>query len=135
MTQAQKKPPLPANNHVTYQFLEENPQAIFVFGDNLLRKGTGGAAALRHHVQSLGFVTKKSPTHADYAYYRPEEYKEVYAKEIENLKHMISNNPGKTFYISMLGAGLANKFGIFEMVIRPNLKIDLRDYPNVVHLW
>lgn len=44
---------------VTKQFLDNNPNAIFVFGDNLLRVGYGGAAILRDHPQTYGFITKK----------------------------------------------------------------------------
>lgn len=45
---------------ITDQLLNNNPNALFVFGDNLIRKGYGGAAALRDHPQAFGFVTSKS---------------------------------------------------------------------------
>ena len=37
---------------MTKKFLDENPFSIFVFGDNTLRLGYGGAAILRDHPQS-----------------------------------------------------------------------------------
>jgi len=46
---------------ITESFLNENPNTIFVFGDNLKRIVCGGAAALRYHKQSYGFITKKYP--------------------------------------------------------------------------
>ena len=80
---------LPANLvglHLNAQMLTENPSWVFVFGDNTLRRGLGGAAKLRYHPQSYGFITKKYPTYEDSAFYKPEEYKEVYKQELEKLK-------------------------------------------------
>ena len=128
---------LPANLvglHLNAQMLTENPSWVFVFGDNTLRRGLGGAAKLRYHPQSYGFITKKYPTYEDSAFYKPEEYKEVYKQELEKLKKEIINNFNKTFLISLLGASLANKYKIFETVIEPSIKKDL-DFPNVKFLW
>jgi hypothetical protein len=128
---------LPANLvglQVTTQILTENPSCIFVFGDNTLRRGNGGAAILRHHPQSYGFITKRYPTYEDAAFYRPEEYQEIYKQELEKLKKEIINNSDKTFLISLIGAGLANRYKIFETVIEPSIKKDL-DFPNVKFLW
>lgn len=57
---------------VDEEFLNSNPNAIFVFGDNLIRRGTGGAAKLRHHPQTYGFVTKKLPNNNDASFFTPE---------------------------------------------------------------
>jgi len=114
--------------------LTENPSWVFVFGDNTLRRGLGGAAKLRYHPQAYGFITKKYPTYEDTAFYRPEEYQEIYKKELEKLKKEIINKSDKTFLISLLGAGRANKYKIFETVIEPSIKKDL-DFPNVKFLW
>lgn len=116
------------------QMLTENPDWVFVFGDNTLRRGNGGAAILRHHPQSYGFITKKYPTYVDDAFYTPEEYQEIYKQEVEKLKKEVINNPNKIFLISLIGAGLANRHKIFENVIHPSIKKDL-DFPNVKFLW
>lgn len=125
----------PKNNIVTQQYLDDNPTAIFVFGDNLLRRGVGGAARLRHHPQALGFITKKSPKYTDESYYTPEEYKEVFDKELKFLSNMISDCPDKTFLISPIGSGLANKFRIFEEIIDGPLQKALSQFNNVEILW
>ena len=127
--------PLPSNNIVTHQFLEEHPNAVFVFGDNLLRKGTGGAAKLRHHPQSYGFITKKAPLYNLAVYYTPEEYLPVFLDEVEKLKNYIDINLDKVFYISPVGGGLANHFKIFEQIVAPRLKQLLSHYNNIVFLW
>jgi hypothetical protein len=121
---------------ITREFLRAHPNYIFVFGDNLLRRGTGGAAALRDVPNTYGFITKKTPTHDDAAYFTPEEYADVFKEEYGKLAVAIDYN-GDTntkYFISKLGSGLANKFGIFEQVINPRI-LDLDKYPNVTLLW
>lgn len=124
------------NVNITKEFLDSNPLAIFVFGDNAFRVGNGGAAILRDHPQSYGFVTKVHPSHnPNFAYYKPENYMPVFEQEVYNLIRFIKSEPGMTFYVSKVGAGLANEFGIWEAIIEPNLPEILAPYPNVVLLW
>lgn len=105
-----------------------------MFGDNTLRRGLGGAAKLRYHPQSYGFITKKLPSYTEDSFYTPEEYVIVYKQEIEKLLLRIQKEPTKHFLISKLGAGLANRHLIFEKVIEPRIKIDLAG-ENVTFLW
>jgi hypothetical protein len=115
--------------------LNENPELYFVFGDNLLRKGTGGAAALRYHTRAIGFITKKEPNNQDSSFYRPEEYEEVFEKELEKLCQTIQNKPCSIFLISKLGGGLANEYKIWEKIIKGGLEKSLTKFENVVFLW
>jgi hypothetical protein len=114
--------------------LTENPNWVFVFGDNTLRRGLGGAAKLRYHPQSYGFITKKFPSYTPDSFYTPEEYITVYKQEITKLLTRIQQEPTKHFLISKLGAGLANRHLIFEKVIEPNIKKDLAA-ENITFLW
>lgn len=122
-------------NKITEQHLIDNPNEIFVFGDNTFRKGTGGAAALRHLPNTYGFITKRTPRRDEDACYEPWEYAYLFEMELNKLKHIIEANPDKTYLISKVGAGLANDYGIFEKIIEPNLKPALEKYPNVKFLW
>lgn len=119
---------------ITEEFLDSHPEAVFVFGDNLLRRGTAGAAKLRHHKQSLGVITKKYPDNKDSSFYTPEEYRIIFEAEFGALKRRILAHPRKTYYISQLGSGLANRFNIWEEVIKGDLE-SLENLPNVVLLW
>lgn len=119
---------------ISLHYLRENPDHIFVFGDNTLHVGKKGAAMLRDEPNSYGFITKKRPSYDASAYYKPAEYKHVFKKEIERLERDIEACPHLTFLISKLGAGLANKFGIYEKVIREGLR-PLEKYPNVKFLF
>ncbi len=117
------------------KYLKENPDHIFVFGDNTIRMGKGGAAKLRDVSNTYGFITKIKPWTGDGDYYKPNEYEAKYQVELRRLIKEIERNPTKTYLISKLGAGLANKFNIFDKVIEPNIKNDLAEYENVKFLW
>jgi hypothetical protein len=120
---------------VTKKFLDENPNAIFIFGDNLRRVGYGGAAALRDHPQTYGFITKRNPDNREESFYRPDTYTTDFLAHAVELQLFIEKNTDKIFYISQLGGGLANKYKIWEKVIRPGLIKYFSHYDNVVFLW
>lgn len=120
---------------ITKEFLRNNPNIIFVYGDNTCHRGKGGAAALRDEPNTYGFVTKRYPSNEDDSFFTPEEYETVFVEEMNKLEKYISENPNKLFYISKLGSGLANRFSIFEYVIYNGL-IDLESrYENVKLLF
>jgi len=120
---------------ITADYLRANPNHIFVFGDNLLRYGTGGAAKLRHHKNTYGFITKKAPTYRDEDFYTPEEYLPVFKKEYDKLCDEIEANPDKLYLISRIGGRIANKHLIFECIIEPYI-FDLEDrYDNIKMLF
>ena len=119
---------------ISAEYLNEHPDHIFVFGDNTLHKGLRGAAKLRYHDQSMGFITKKKPSLKPDAYYKPREYKKIFDVELSKLMDYIENNPKLTFMISKLGSGLANRFNIWEKIIHDGLMC-LQKYPNVIFLF
>lgn len=118
---------------VTKEYLELNPNHIFVFGDNTLHKGKSGAAALCHN--TYGFITKKLPCNQDSCFYTIAEYWPVFRVETAKLFHTIRKNQSNLYLISKLGAGLANRFGIFENIIELEIKYDLGGFANVRFLW
>ena len=117
--------------YITQKFLRDNPNVVFVFGDNLIRKGKGGAAKLRDEPNTYGFITKKAPNNQDSSFYRPDEYVELFYSELLKLAKEIEKNPERTYLISKLGSGLANKYRIYEGVIEPGLK-KLELFDNVI---
>jgi hypothetical protein len=120
---------------ITQEFLDDNPDSYFIFGDNLIREGMGGAAILRYHPHAIGFITKKYPDNKDNSFYKPEEYSPVFFEELRKLKKIIQSKPNKKFYISQLGGGLANKFRIWQKLIRHNLVKELESFDNVIFCW
>lgn len=120
---------------ITEKYLRRHPNEIFVFGENLEGEGYLGSAGLRYLPNVYGFITKKYPKSGYKSSYKIEEYEEVYKQEIKKLKEFIRNNKDKTFLISKIGSGLANRHKIFENIIEPNIKKDLADFINVRFLW
>ncbi len=120
---------------ITKYFLDSNPNAYFIFGDNLERRGYGGAAQLRDHPHAFGFITKKFPDNRDTSFYHKEEYQEVFFEELYKLAKIVEKRPEKTFYISQLGGGLANRYLIWENLIKDNLVRTLSKFDNVVFCW
>lgn len=123
------------NIEITEEFLNSNPNAFFIFGDNLKGVGTGGAAKLRHHPRAIGFATKKAPDNEVGSSFKPEEYSKIFFKLLGQLSDLIKRNPANTYYVSRLGAGLANKYLIWQLIIKHNLIEELADCDNVVFCW
>jgi hypothetical protein len=120
---------------VTKEFLDQNPNAVFIFGDNRRRIGYGGAASLRDHPQTYGFITKKNPDNLDESFFHPESYHIDFIVQSIELQLIIEKNPDKIYYISQLGGGLANRYKIWENVCKPRLEKYFSGYDNVVFLW
>jgi hypothetical protein len=123
------------NITITEEILNKEPNAFFVYGDNTLRKGTAGAAKLRHHPRAIGFVTKKFPTNDVAACFTPEEYAKMFFDQLDQLSAHVKSRPDNKFYVSKLGSGLANRYWIWERVISHNLQDELGGYDNVVFCW
>ena len=120
---------------VTKEFLNQNEDIYFVFGDNTVRTGYGGAAILRDHPRSYGFITKIFPDNRDSSFYTVDDYEDVFFEELEKLKEFVSNHPNNKIYISQIGGGLANKYKIWENIIKPNMEKEFSEFDNVVFLW
>ena len=119
---------------ITKEYLHEHPNEIFVFGDNLERKGKNGAAILRDEPNTYGFITKKYPSSRDSSFYKPEQYRTMFIAELADLEAVIMSNYDKTFLITKLGSGLANKYQIWEEVIKDGIRT-LEIHPNVKFLF
>jgi len=116
---------------ITKEYLSNNPDHIFVFGDNKLRYGLGGAAMLRYMKNSYGFITKRAPDNKASSFYKPSDYISTFNKELAKLVERIESEPEHTFLISKLGSGLANKYNIYEKIIKPELEKLAEKYDNV----
>lgn len=57
------------------RYVQENPNKIFLFGDNLQKKGYGGQAKeMRGEPNAVGIPTKKKPTMEDDAFFTDDEF-------------------------------------------------------------
>lgn len=95
----------------TRDLLREYPDYLFVFGDNMDRKGYGGQAlACRGEPNAVGIPTKRSPTMADHAFFTDEDA-DVIIPVIENefsklFKH-VANGKKVVWPEDGIGTGLA----------------------------
>lgn len=68
---------------ITREYVRDNPDKIFVFGDNLKQRGMGGQAKeMRGEPNSIGIVTKKKPSNTPDSYFTDEEY-DINCQEID----------------------------------------------------
>ena len=62
---------------ISRQYVRAHPDKIFLFGDNLERRGFGGqAAAMRGEPNAIGIPTKKSPSYSEGAFFTDMEFAE-----------------------------------------------------------
>jgi hypothetical protein len=120
---------------ITKEFLDQNPNSFFVFGDNSQRVGADGASALRGHPKAIGFITKKTSNNNPSSFFKVDEYIKPFFEQLNQLVNHIQSHPNYTFYISKIGSGLANYYYIWEKLIGHNLVEDLKDFENVVFCW
>jgi len=84
---------------------------IFLFGDNLVRRGTGGQAAIRYAVTKnvIGIPTKKNPTMKENAFFNDsdEDFK-LATEAIDKAFASIPRDRQVYFPADGLGTGLAN---------------------------
>lgn len=66
--------PIRFERHITREMLRAEPEALFVFGDNLARAGYGGqAAAMRGEPNAIGIPTKQRPARDPGAYFTDDD--------------------------------------------------------------
>ena len=93
--------------HITRKDLRENPDKIFLFGDNLAKRGMGGQAKeMRGEPNAIGIPTKKLPNMNNDAYFTDDEFED---NKVRILIELNKIPKGKTVVIpsSGLGTGLA----------------------------
>jgi len=120
---------------VSEEFLSQCPEAYFVYGDNESRQGMDGAAALRSSPKAIGFITKRAPGTKPSACFKAKEYIKPFFQQLDQLQGIIKNAPHQKFYISKIGSGAANKYYIWERIIRHNLVDALSECDNVIFCW
>jgi hypothetical protein len=121
--------------HITKEKLDSEPYSYFLFGDSYERAGTKGASSVRAHPRAISFITRKSLKDEDAAYFKPQEYIEIFFTQLDFIEKEIKKMQNVVFYISKLGGGSANKYDIWAKLARPNLVETLEKYDNVIFCW
>ncbi len=95
--------------YITRKYVEEHPEKIFVFGDNLLKTGLGGQAKeLRGEPNSYGIPTKKYPSMEEDAFFTDKEF----GDNVKAIAKAFAEIPidGREIVILPLGTGLAQLY-------------------------
>ena len=93
---------------ITRSFVREHRNHIFVFGDNLARRGFGGQAAqMRAEPNAIGIPTKKLPSNVEEAFFTDAEFgqnKAAIDRAFERLYRM-SSTPEQVVVVPGDGLG------------------------------
>lgn len=97
----------------TIKDCNNNPNFLFIFGDNDVQKGKKGQAIIRYCKNSIGIPTKKYPSYNKNAYYYDIEYQQNIIKIDEAFNQIyqtIQQSKYDTIVIAKdgYGTGLAN---------------------------
>lgn len=67
--------PIEHRKMITRPMLQAEPETLFVFGDNMLRKDLGGQAAeIRGEPNAVGIPTKNAPSNRPAAYFSDDDF-------------------------------------------------------------
>lgn len=105
--------PLLFQKWIDNEDLRRNRNVLYVFGDNLARKGLGGQAkAMRGEPNAVGVATKRFPHHDEDAYYTEEPeaiiaQKRVIDEDMKPLFEHLKKGGIVVFPIDGIGTGIA----------------------------
>jgi hypothetical protein len=88
-----------------------NRDTVYVFGDNMARKGLGGQAReMRHEPNAIGVPTKWYPSMTDDSFFNDSDYEkvvEVLKKDFVSIKDALQSGKKIVFPADGLGTGLS----------------------------
>ena len=94
-------------NFYSVSLCRANPNVIFVYGDNMIGKGTAGQATIRNCPNSFGIPTKRLPSMKDGSFFNdsPDEFNAVF--QALNRLFQLSQTHDIVFPAKGIGTGLA----------------------------
>lgn len=92
-------------NRYSVQDVRNNPDKIFVFGDNSIGQGTGGQAQIRNEPNTAGIMTKKFPRNTPDAFLYDSEYEDNIKRINEDINNLKERAKGKTIVFPTDGIG------------------------------
>lgn len=99
------------DKRITRGKIKENPDVLYLFGDNLIRKGLGGQAKeMRGEPNTVGIVTKKYPSNEENSFFTDLDYKmfrDQLALDLGEVRMRINSGEYKALVIPQIGGGLA----------------------------
>lgn len=94
------------------QKLKQNPDVLYLFGDNLLRKGLGGQAKeMRGEENAIGILSKKYPSNQESSFYKDSDFDSwllEFNSDIEKVDFALKSGKYRALVIPQIGVGLAD---------------------------
>lgn len=109
------------------ELCNKNPNKLFVFGDNMLRRGKAGQAVIRDCNNAFGIVTKTLPSMSNHSFFSDDQkiHKMALMRDLESLDTQF--NSGKWEYIVFPKAGIGT--GLAKLKLKaPQLYQYLSDH-------
>lgn len=93
---------------ITRDMLRKEPEKLFVFGDNLERRGMGGQAReMRGEPNAVGIPTKKKPKNTSDAYFNDEDIIDWITSSIDDILRLMTHEGVIVWPRDGIGTGLA----------------------------
>jgi len=103
--------PVEYRKFISREMLKSEPDTLFVFGDNMARKGFGGQAKeMRGEPNAVGIPTKKTPSDAPNAFFSDADFldaKKMIDEGIERLISHLENSGNVVWPADGIGTGFA----------------------------
>jgi len=103
--------PVETRDFITREMLRNEREKLFVFGDNLERRGLGGQAKeMRGEPNAVGIVTKKKPSMDEGAFFSDDDYVKNIAQmctDVMPLLRHLKNGGTVVIPASGIGSGLS----------------------------
>lgn len=122
------------------QTIKANRNKLFVFGDNLARKGYGGQAAeARNEPNSVGIPTKRKPSYDNDAYFKDAdlgEWREIAGPDLQRIRDHLADGGIVVWPRDGIGTGLAHLHMCAPLIFRAirefeeSLKVEAEEPPQ-----
>lgn len=94
--------------HIIRQDLRDNPQWLYVFGDNMTRLGLGGQAArMRGEPNAVGIPTKRRPSMAEEAFFTDRDLHPFIIASRDDIKRLRAHSGTIVWPMAGIGTGRA----------------------------
>ena len=116
----------------TPELLRQNPEKIYVFGDNMKRYGKGGQAVIRDEPNAFGIATKRYPSMEDWAFFsdKDDEF-DCVLNDLRGL-YVLSKTHTIVFPRAGIGTGLA-KMELKSFALWSRMNSILKDYVGYIN--
>lgn len=85
----------------------DNPDKLYVFGDNLIRAGTAGQAVIRNQYNSFGIPTKRYPATTEHSYFHDAACERNHVLSALRTLYVMGKERTIVFPLDGIGTGLA----------------------------